>query len=123
MAMEVVWTRFFTPVLKTQVYSFALVVFVYLGATLVGSLWYRRHLKKGKVWPTPVLMMLLVIAVFLPIPANDPRFVQMDHLFTIHVLSLLIVLASIFPLCAILGYLTPGLIDSFCMGNPARAGR
>ena len=50
MAMEVVWTRMFTPVLKTQVYSFALIVFVYLGATLVGSLWYRRHLKKGKVW-------------------------------------------------------------------------
>ena len=38
MAMEVVWTRIFTPVLKTQVYSFALIVFVYLGATLVGSL-------------------------------------------------------------------------------------
>src|SRR5205085_5050974 len=36
MAMEVVWTRMFTPVLKTQVYSFALVVFVYLGATLAG---------------------------------------------------------------------------------------
>ena len=37
MAMEVVWTRLFTPVLKTQVYSFALVVFAYLGATFVGS--------------------------------------------------------------------------------------
>src|ERR1017187_5282585 len=33
MAMEVVWTRAFTPVLKTQVYSFAMIVFAYLGAT------------------------------------------------------------------------------------------
>ena len=45
MAMEVVWTRAFTPVLKTQVYSFALIVFAYLGATFIGSLRYRRHSK------------------------------------------------------------------------------
>ena len=32
-------------------------------------------------------------------------------------------LASIFPLCAILGYLTPGLIDKFRQGTPAAAGR
>ena len=32
MAMEVVWIRAFGPVLKTQVYSFALVVATYLGA-------------------------------------------------------------------------------------------
>jgi spermidine synthase len=35
----------------------------------------------------------------------------------------LIVLASIFPFCAVLGYLTPGLIDTFSQGNPAAAGR
>jgi spermidine synthase len=123
MAMEVVWTRIFTPVLKTQVYSFALVVFVYLGATLAGSFWYRRHLKKGAQWKTPLLMALLAIAVFLPVPASDPRFVAMDMLYSIRIPSVLVVLASIFPLCAILGYLTPGLIDKFSMGNPADAGR
>ena len=37
LGMEVMWARAFTPVLKTQVYSFALVVFAYLGATFVGS--------------------------------------------------------------------------------------
>jgi spermidine synthase len=123
MAMEVVWTRIFTTVLKTQVYSFALIVFVYLGATLVGSLWYRRHLKSGKVWGTPTLIALLVLAALLPIPAADPRFVRMDLEIILHPSSVLIVLASIFPLCAILGYLTPGLIDRFCQGNPAAAGR
>ena len=46
MAMEVVWTRAFIPVLKTQVYSFAMIVFTYLGATFVGSWMYRRDLRK-----------------------------------------------------------------------------
>jgi spermidine synthase len=123
LAMEVVWTRIFTPVLKTQVYSFALVVFVYLGATLVGSLWYRRHLKKGREWNIPLLMALLAVSVLLPIPASDPRFVQMDMYYSMNFRSVLIVLASIFPLCAILGYLTPGLVDKFSLGNPAAAGR
>jgi spermidine synthase len=123
MAMEVVWTRMFTPVLKTQVYSFALIVFVYLGATLAGSLWYRRHFKLGKVWETRSLIMLLLLAALLPIPATDPRFIRMDWSFVVYGSSAIAVLASIFPLCAILGYLTPGLIDKFCLGNPAAAGR
>src|ERR1044071_6216517 len=108
MAMEVVWTRIFTPVLKTQVYAFALVLFVYLGATLAGSVWYRRHLKSGKVWSTPWLMALLTLSALLPIPATDPRFVTMDSEFILYPVSILVVLASIVPFCAILGYLTPG---------------
>jgi len=123
MAMEVVWTRIFTPVLKTQVYSFASIVFVYLGATLLGSLLYRHHLKSGKVWRTPTLIMLLVLSTFLPILASDPRLVRMDLNFVPYLSSVLIVLASIFPFCAVLGYLTPGLIDTFSQGNPAAAGR
>jgi predicted membrane-bound spermidine synthase len=123
MAMEVVWTRAFTPVLKTQVYSFALIVFVYLGATFLGSLWYRRHLKKNSVWPTARLMSLLLVAVFLPILADDPRLVKMAWEASIDPLSAIIVLASICPLCAILGYLTPGLIDEYATGDPAVAGR
>jgi spermidine synthase len=123
MAMEVVWTRIFTPVLKTQVYSFASIVFIYLTATLAGSLLYRYHLKSGKVWSTPLLIMLLAISAFLPILAADPRFVTMDLNFLPHLSSVLIVLASIFPFCAVLGYLTPGLIDTFSQGNPAAAGR
>jgi spermidine synthase len=123
MAMEVVWTRAFTPVLKTQVYSFALIVFTYLGATFLGSLWYRHNLKKKSLWPTAKLMSLLVIAVFLPILAGDPRFVKMDWVAAIDAISAIIVLASICPLCAILGYLTPSLIDEYATGDPAVAGK
>jgi spermidine synthase/MFS family permease len=123
MAMEVVWTRAFTPVLKTQVYSFALVVFTYLGATFLGSWRYRHHLKKNSLWPTAKLMSLLVVAVFLPILAGDPRFVKMDWEAAIDAISGIIVLASICPLCAILGYLTPSLIDEYATGDPAVAGK
>ncbi len=123
MAMEVVWTRAFTPVLKTQVYSFALVVFTYLGATFAGSWWYRHHLRNQSPWPVATLMALLLIAVFLPVAVNDPRIVNMDWMFTVYVGSAMLVLASIVPLCAILGYLTPGLIDGYAGGRPNLAGK
>ena len=122
MAMEVVWTRAFTPVLKTQVYSFALVVFTYLGATFLGSWGYRRHLNKNSQWPTAKLMSLLVIAVFLPILAGDPRFVKMNWALTIDAMQRNLVLASICPFCGVLGYLTPSLIDEYAAGDPAVAG-
>ncbi len=123
MATEVVWTRAFTPVLKTQVYSFALVVFIYLGATFLGSWWYRRQLKKKALWSTATLMSLLVVAVFLPILADEPGFVKMEWEADTDIVSAIILLASICPFCAILGYLTPGLIDEYAAGDPAVAGR
>ncbi len=123
MAMEVVWTRAFAPVLKTEVYSFALIVFFYLGATFLGSLWYRHDLKKKTPKSTPVLMCLLVIVSLLPAVATDPRLVRMDSDYYLHALGSFTVLLSIFPFCAFLGYLTPGLIDEYAAGHPTVAGR
>src|SRR5258706_438593 len=37
--------------------------------------------------------------------------------------SVLILLASIIPFCALLGYLTPRLVDDYAQGSPLRAGR
>ena len=123
MAMEVIWYRAFTPVLKTQVYSFALIVFAYLGATFIGSLWYRLHLQKGSVMSVPKLMALLIIVAPLPVAACDPRLVKMDWGPLIHGFSATFTLGSICPFCAILGYLTPCLIDGYAAGDPARAGK
>ena len=122
MAMEVVWTRQFIPVLKTQVYSFALIVFAYLGATFAGSLWYRHHLKRGSTWPVEKLMGILIVTVFLPIVIVDPRFVKMSWHYDENAMSAVITLLSICPFCAALGYLTPGLVDRYAAGNPTRAG-
>ena len=124
MAMEVVWTRAFSPVLKTQVYAFALVVFTYLGATFAGSWLYRRHLAVGHRWSTGTLLGGLALASLLPVLANDTRFVTTDWLQgTFEVPSALLLMVSICPFCGLLGYLTPSLIDQGSGGDPDRAGR
>ena len=113
MGLEVIWTRAFTPILGTLVYSFALILFTYLLATWLGSWLYRSHLAKQQVASTARLTAALAIAAYVPILFNDPRINQ----------SRFYALLSIFPLCALLGYLTPKLIDRYSEGIPAGAGR
>ncbi len=124
MAMEVVWTRAFTMVLKTQVYSFAMIVFAYLGATFLGSWLYRRHLRHGCVLSKAWVFSGLAVTAFLPVLVDDPRIV-VEHYWdpAISLGSALLLLGSICPFCALLGYLTPGLIDEFAAGQPRRAGQ
>jgi spermidine synthase len=122
LGMEVMWTRAFTPVLKTQVYSFALILFAYLGATFLGSAIYRRDLRRNSVRSVAVLLLIISVAAFLPIVFNDLRlFITLSD--TMAKWSGAVVLLSICPFCAALGYLTPSLIDSYALGDPAQAGR
>jgi spermidine synthase/MFS family permease len=124
MAMEVVWTRAFTPVLKTQVYSFAMIVFTYLGATFLGSWMYRQDLRAKRQKPREVLIPALAILAFLPLLLNNPKIVVANYWeLNIPLFSAVLLLAGIVPFCALLGYLTPGLIDEYAGGNPTRAGR
>jgi spermidine synthase len=123
MAMEVVWTRAFIPVLKTQVYSFAMIVFAYLGATFLGSWMYRRDLRRNAALPAGTLIAALALTAFLPVLVNDSRIVVANWLGNIDLFSAVRLLASICPVCALLGYLTPGLVDEYAAGQPARAGR
>jgi spermidine synthase len=122
MAMEVIWARAFTPVLTTQVYSFALILFTYLGGTFFGSVLYRRDLRKGPVRAVTGLVALLSVAIFLPIICNDARIlIHRDNM--ANGISAAVLLLSIFPFCAVLGYLTPRLIDEYSLGDPASAGQ
>jgi len=124
MAMEVVWSRAFTPVLRTQVYSFALIIFAYLGATFLGSLVYRRDLARGRVRSAATVFAVLALSAFLPVLVNDPRIVVLTTMTAdIPLSSATMVLASICPFCAALGYLTPSLIDRYAAGQPRRAGQ
>lgn len=117
LAMEVVWTRTFAPVLGTQVYAFAALLVVYLVATWVGSFLYRRHLARGSVPSIGQLLLVVAAAAFLPIVLNDPRATPAGFV------GALFALGSIVPLCATLGYLTPRLMDDFAGGQPSVAGR
>jgi len=118
MAMEVVWTRAFTPVLRTTIYAFASLLGVYLFATWVGSLLYRYDLRRRRVQPVVNVLAFLAVSSLLPVLINDPRWgTQLP--FTV---KAAITLASIFPFCAMLGYLTPRLIDEYSGGAPHPAG-
>ena len=124
MAMEVIWTRAFTPVLKTQVYSFALIVFVYLGATFLGSWMYRRDLRANRQKSKGILLAALAALAFFPVLVDNPKILVAEYWSPImNWWSAVVVLAGIVPFCALLGYLTPSLIDEYAGGNPTQAGR
>ena len=117
LAMEVVWTRSFTPVMGTQVYAFAALLVVYLIGTWLGSFAYRRALARDRVRAIGQLLVGLAVVSLLPIVLNDPRLIHGRDA------RIFFALLSIFPLCAALGYLTPRLIDDYAAGNPRLAGR
>jgi predicted membrane-bound spermidine synthase len=112
MGMEVAWTRAFTPIVKTTIYAFAFLLASYLLATWTGSLAYRRQLTRGRCFSTDLLLWWLAAAAFLPLLFNDPRFQP----------TVLHVFAGLFPVCAVLGYLTPKLIDEHSGGAPRALG-
>lgn len=100
-----------------------MIVFTYLGATFFGSLWYRYHLRKKSPRSIATLLALLAVATFLPGVVSDPKIVHMDDwAYLTNIASAIVVLASIVPLCATLGYLTPSLIDEYAGGHPRLAG-
>ena len=113
MCMEIIWTRNFTPVLKTVVYSYAALLATYLLATWIGSSLYRRHLSRSKVIPVETLLGAVALFSLLPLIVNDPR---------LPFKGFITVLLSITPLCGSLGYLTPQLIDRYSKGSPSAAG-
>ncbi len=134
MALEIVWMRAFTPVLGTLVYAFSGLLAVYLLATWLGSLFYRRARKRGRLTSLPTLVGAMAVTVMLPvvvaIPANGLAMANalssaLGFALTLRpaVLMIPISLLSILPFCAVLGYVTPMLIDDFSEGRPEGAGR
>jgi spermidine synthase len=112
MGVEVVWIRQFTPYLGTLVYAFAAILAVYLAATFLGSQVYRRWSRRqddagALIWG------LLGVSVLIPLAAADPHFdlSRMQRL-----------LLGIAPLSAVLGFVTPMLVDRWSRGKAEQAG-
>ncbi len=126
LGMEIAWTRAYTPILGTQVYAFASLLFVYLLATFIGSAIYRalRTISSTRL-SNGDLVALLSFSAFLPVLVNDPQWHQPIY-FVMRTFSLDLrcfpIWASLFPFCLLLGYLTPSLIDEYCQGDAASAG-
>ena len=116
LAMEVVWTRQFVPFLGPVVYSFAAMLTVYLFATAAGSRLYRA-------WPRRIssrnAALLAGCCALVPLLSADPRIPSGHRLLT----GALRVAWGIGPLCGVLGFLTPMLVDRCSAGDADRAGR
>ncbi len=112
MAVEVVWIRLFTPGLSTFVYAFATILGLYLGATYLGSRFYRRS-KRQETGTGAILFALLAFAVVFPLLICDPRLPIIYHLRVV----------SILPFSFLVGWITPMVLDSFARGDPDRAGK
>jgi spermidine synthase len=123
MAMEVVWIREFTVYLGNVVYAFATILALYLLATFLGSAIYRNRFNSsngGAAW------ICLGLAALLPLILADPRFAAPDfsenELGSFFYNALRAALA-IGPFSALVGFLTPMLVDRWSQGDPNRAGR
>lgn len=113
MGMEVIWIRIFTPYAGPLVYSFALILAVYLAATFFGSLLYRSVVQRAAS-KNRLLWVGLAPVGLLPLLMSDPRF---------SISVLLRVGIGIAPFAAVVGFLTPMLVDRWSGGDPDRSGR
>ncbi|GAC1421423.1 MAG: fused MFS/spermidine synthase [Candidatus Velthaea sp.] len=111
--LEVCWSRDFTFELQTTIYAFAAILATYLIATFFGSAVYRIVISRNAAFPIESCVPWLFPLSLLPVLLTDPR---VDR-------SVPQTLLGIVPLCALLGFLTPGLIDRFASGDATRAGR
>ncbi len=112
MAMEVIWVRNYTPYFGTMVYAFASILGVYLLATFIGSVVYRRWSER-RTQESPAIWSLLAACALLPLVVAGPG---------IQITRLPRLLIGVAPFTGLLGFITPMLVDRFSGGNPAKAG-
>jgi spermidine synthase len=113
MGMEVVWVREFTPFIGTVVYAFASILAVYLAGTFAGSRVYRSW-NSRRVNESSLPWMLLALFALFPLVAASPSFTPYASLRLV---------VGIAPFTALLGYLTPMLVDRWAGGDPGKAGK
>ena len=112
LGIEVVWVRLFTPYVGTVVYAFATILGTYLLFTFLGSRAYRawsRHNLQIDSWVWGLLGLTTVFAAF----AASPHYAVWKAMTPVF---------GIAPFSAVLGFVTPMLVDKWSQGNPQRAG-
>lgn len=112
MGMEVVWTRQFTIFVGTLVYSFATILGVYLAATFLGSVVYRRWMRRHDT-EGDLIWLFVCVAALLPLLSADLR---------LHLGTWLRVPLGLSVFSGLLGFVTPRLVDRYSNGDPDRAG-
>jgi spermidine synthase len=115
MGMEVVWMRIFPTVIGTFVYSFAAIVAIYLFGTMLGSTSYRFLRRRPFAGRLGLWFPWLCASSLLPLLAASVKFTAINGVFR--------VLLGLAPFCALLGFLTPALVDLEAGDDAARVGR
>jgi spermidine synthase len=113
MGMELIWIRLFTPYIGPVVYAFAIILVAYLLATFLGSRIYRWWSGRGRR-ESELAWVALVPAGMLVLVTSDVRLVlgSSGRVFL-----------GVTPFAAVMGFLTPMLVDRWSAGDPDRAGR
>jgi len=122
LALEVVWTRQFTPFLGTIVYAFASVLALYLAGTFLGTKLYRKWITTHQLPSLDILLgygsVVVGALILVPLFSADPRAPFPSSFFG----ALLRVIVGVVPFCMALGFLTPCLVDVWSGGRSDRAG-
>jgi spermidine synthase/MFS family permease len=114
MGMEVIWIRLYTFFIGPLVYSLAKILATYLAATFVGSKVYRIWSRHSQGSESRLVWVSLAFLGLLPLLTADVR---------LHLTSTARVILGVAPLAAVVGFLTPMLVDRWSGGDPDRAGR
>ena len=126
LGLEVAWTRAFSPALGAMVYTFSFLLAGYLFATYIGTTIYRKHLKASKVIGLNILLPALAVTSFIPIIINDPNLLSQGYVHTVYgyvmYKYLIQIVVTVFPVCMVLGYMTPAIIDYYSEGDAKKAG-
>jgi spermidine synthase len=113
MGMELIWIRLFTPYVGPLVYSFGMILVAYLYATFVGSRIYRKWSRTHQ-HESRLTWISLALLGMLPLLTADARI-------ALHPVAR--VFLGVMPFSAMMGFLTPMLVDRWSRGDPDRAGR
>jgi len=112
LGIEVVWVRLFTPYVGTVVYAFATILGTYLLFTFLGSRAYRAWSRENLRVDSWVWGLLAFTTVFAALAAS-PQFALWKAMAPIF---------GIAPFSAVLGFVTPMLVDRWSLGDPQKAG-
>jgi predicted membrane-bound spermidine synthase len=121
MAMEVVWIRQFTPYAGNLVYAFAAILGCYLWATSAGAAVYRRWMV-GHAGIGAWVWALLGVSALLPVITANPGVggIRMQE---VNWASFGRLATGIVPFSALLGFVTPMLVDRWSGGDAERVGK
>ena len=114
MGMELIWIRLYTYFVGPLVYSFAKILAVYLAATFAGSTIYRLWSRRARGRESMLLWVSLAFLGLLPLHTANPLREMPD---------MVRILLGIAPFAAMVGFLSPMLVDRWSGGDPDRAGR